>query len=574
MPWWRQPVLVRLLVALAGGTGLALAFPMWSAAGLAWLGPGVLLAAALGTRGARPFLLGWVGGLAQWLLSLSWLLNLRLLNLPFPAVAGVGWLALSAYLALFTGLWVWISLRLMPRVGDGATASWGQRVGWTLLCAAAWVGLEWARGWFLSGFPWNSLGVSQYTLLPLIQVASVTGVHGLSFVLCWTSVALLGAGLGLVERGRVRASCRTRTGVDERGASGAPGLGVPGFAGLGWSCLPAFADVILPLVSVLALMWAGSVQLLRPGGAGRELKVALIQPSIPQRLIFDPKETTNRFNALLDLTRLAIVSHPDLVVWPEASLPGLDEASFRALTDLVRTGGVWMVLGADDVEARDTVAGEAAYDSFNAAFLLNREGRFAGRYRKQHLVIFGEYIPLMDWIPWLGWLTSIEGSFRSGPGPVPFVLSDPAVRMSVLICFEDVFAGLARAAVGDGVDFLLNLTNNGWFGESAVQWQHAANAVFRAVENGLPLVRCTNNGLTCWIDARGRMRDVGLGDEKEVYGAGFRIITLPLGVGSRAPTFYQRHGDWLAWLCAGMVCLAALVRRACDPAPLCTGGGA
>ena len=166
-------------------------------------------------------------------------------------------------------------------------------------------------------------------------------------------------------------------------------------------------------------------------------------------------------------------------------------------------------------------------DFFNAAFLFSPDGRFRNVYHKQNLVIFGEYIPLVRWLPFIKWFTPITGSFASGTKAVPFELERwppvrhesirivqtpgrrPAlpnrVKTSTLICFEDVFPHLAREYVQDDTDFLVNLTNDGWFGEGAAQWQQAVTAVFRAVENGVPLVRCCNNGLTCWADANGRL---------------------------------------------------------------------
>src|SRR5262249_37308270 len=145
-------------------------------------------------------------------------------------------------------------------------------------------------------------------------------------------------------------------------------------------------------------------------------------------------------------------------------------------------------------------------------FFFNPTGQLVSSYRKQHLVMFGEYLPGARWFPFLRKVIPIPGDFTPGTGPIPFELSKPRVRLSTLICFEDVFPDVARRSAAEESDFLLNLTNDGWFGESAAQWQQAANAVFRAVENGVPLVRCTNNGLTCWINARGAMREI-LGTE-------------------------------------------------------------
>src|SRR5439155_15193835 len=137
------------------------------------------------------------------------------------------------------------------------------------------------------------------------------------------------------------------------------------------------------------------------------------------------------------------------------------------------------------------------------------------------------------------------GSFTRGERAVTFSMPDLHAKAAVLICFEDVFPHLTRSSVEEGTDFLLNLTNNGWFGKSAAQWQHAADAVFRAVENGLPLVRCTNNGLTCWIDAQGRLHEVYFPGSKDVYGPGFKLARIPLRVPGqeRSPTIYNRVGD-------------------------------
>jgi apolipoprotein N-acyltransferase len=168
------------------------------------------------------------------------------------------------------------------------------------------------------------------------------------------------------------------------------------------------------------------------------------------------------------------------------------------------------------------------------------------------LVIFGEYIPLVHWLPFLKWLTPIGGELTPGKLPVQFEIKNPSVKMSVLICFEDMFAHEAREHAGPDTDFLINLTNDGWFGHGAEQWQQATSGIFRAVENGVPLLRCTNDGLTCWADAQGRMRQI-LGAPDNVYGPGFITAQIPLRApGDRSQTFYNRHGDWFPASCAGL----------------------
>lgn len=559
----------RPALAMGAGGMLALAFPTPGWAVWAWLAPGLILLAGLELPPRRAFKLGYLAGLAFHLIALRWLLNI-----PFPAGAVAGWVALSAYLALYPALWVWLGGRLLPRrsllpgpVCTGSTASagpsppvrvanlaWGQRAVWTFLCACAWVALEMLAAHLFTGFPWNPLGASQYRLLPLIQLAAVTGVPGVSFLVAWTSVSLVTAGLVMAARvGEGAGGGKPRWGpaASNRSAGSAP-------AGLAGFRLGLLTEVGLPLLAVFGVTWWGAGRLVQTPPTGRALHLALVQPSIPQRLIWDPRESTNRFAQLLDLTRLALETRPEVVVWPEAALPPLDEAGYRVLSELIATHRVWMVLGADDAEPR---AG-GGHDFYNSAVLFGPDGAYRAGYRKQRLVVFGEYVPLERWLPLLRHLTPIEGSFTPGPGPVTFVLTNPPARFSPLICFEDVFARGVRRHVEPETDFLLNLTNDGWFGDSAAQWQQAVHAAFRAVETGRPLVRCTNNGLTCWIDERGRFRAILGYPEGNVYGPGFLSVRLPLPPADAGwpLTPYWQWGDWFGWGC-GAVTLLGLATR-------------
>jgi apolipoprotein N-acyltransferase len=289
----------------------------------------------------------------------------------------------------------------------------------------------------------------------------------------------------------------------------------------------------------------------------RTLKAALIQPSIPQTLIWDTNQNAMRFEQLLGLSEKALTEHPDtqLIIWPEAAIPDLlryNRHVYQSVTNMAVTHGVWAIVGADDAALREGSAEEVDY--FNSSFLISPAGRLMAEYRKRQLVIFGEYVPLERWLPFMRYLTPVGGSFTAGLHPAPFSMTDLPAKTSVLICFEDVFPHLAREHVQPDTDFLLNLTNNGWFGESAAQWQHAANAVFRAVENRLPLVRCANNGLTCWVDELGGMHEVRFPNTDNIYAAGFKTAEIPLlDIGeSRTPTFYTRHGDVFGWCCVGL----------------------
>ena len=562
----------RYLAAIGAGLLLASAFTRPGIAGSAWVAPALMLACARGKNGGDSFRIGCVAGLSFWLASLYWLLHMPVAGYPILA-----WLALAAYLALYPAAWTWMigwldewilgqtrqsaDPSIHQSINPPSLATWLGRLLWSLAGAAVWVALEMIRARLFGGFPWNFLGASQYQMIPLIQIASVTGVYGVSFLVVWVSLSLYSAVRMIFQQPATRLVWQT--------------------------------EIFLPLTVVILLFVINFAQLHDEIPGGPSLRVTLIQPSVPQTLIWDENENTNRFRQLLQLSEAALTGQnytytppfppggarsalqTDLLIWPESAVPEFDKTSYIAITNFIRAHPVWLILNADDAVPRANAANQFDNDIFNAAFLLDPGGLFNGVYHKQKLVIFGEYIPLARWLPFLKWFTPITGGFAAGNEPATFELERrtpvrqeinvispnadreigvPAasrlrVRASPLICYEDMFPQLARKAVRNDSDFLVNLTNDGWFGDSAEQWQHMAGAVFRAVENGVPLVRCCNNGVTCWIDAHGRVREIFRDKTGSVYGMGALTIDLPLE--KHAPTFYNRRGDWFGWGCVG-----------------------
>ena len=239
----------------------------------------------------------------------------------------------------------------------------------------------------------------------------------------------------------------------------------------------------------------------------------------------------------------------------------------RAPVDLTKRHRVWAIIGSDDAELVSGEGEPRQIDYFNSAFAISPEGELTGNYRKRRLVIFGEYVPFVKQLPFLrNFSPAGEGGFTPGKGATPFDLDDLDVLAAILICFEDTFPHLVPEYVKPETDLLVNLTNNGWFGESAAQWQHAATAIFRAVENRIPLVRCANNGLTCWVDEVGRMHQVYYPGTADIYGPGYKIVEVPVQAPGelRELSFYTRHGDVFGWSCVGLVgaCLLPIFSHA------------
>jgi apolipoprotein N-acyltransferase len=505
--------------------------------------------AGLGAKPGTAFRAGYVAGLAFFLMALCWLL---LIPVRFAPI--VGWLAVASYLALYPATWMWLVWRTFPATFDGAepgwsgllqrflATSWLQRLLWCLVAAAAWVAWEMAQARVISGFPWNLLGASQYRMLPLLQISSITGIYGVSFLIVWFSISLLCTCVRLAKQ---------------------PGKRF-------W-----IADLFVPvLVLALAVGWGMRRMAHLLPESTRTLRVALVQPAIPQEVVWDQtyEKKAMRFASLLQLSEAAATNKPAVLVWPEAAIPDLlrwstneyaGKTIYHAVTQFARRHQLWMVVGADDGELRPEAPEGVVY--FNSSFLISPKGVLMASYRKRRLVMFGEYVPLSRWFPFLKNFAQVQGEFTPGTDVVTFNMAGLDVQTSVLICFEDVFPHITREHVKEDTDFLLNLTNNGWFGEGAAQWQHAANAVFRAIENGVPLVRCANNGLTCWVDPRGAMYETFFPGDTDIYRAGYKIAQVPLPPSGTWPaTFYRRHGDWFGWGCVGATAIAfvaSLLRR-------------
>jgi apolipoprotein N-acyltransferase len=503
------------LLAIFAGLVLTAAFPRINIAGFAWIAPALILFAARGKNSGDAFRVGYVAGLTYFLSSLYWLLLIPVTGFPI-----LGWIALSWYLAFYPAAWTWL---LAGKIGQG---NWIQRTFWSLSGAAIWVALEMIRARLFGGFPWDFIGTSQVHLTPLIQIASVTGVYGVSFLVVWTSLSFYCAGRMIFSKPTLRYA---------------------------WQ-----SEIFLALTTVIVLFALGYARMNKRIPASSTLGITLVQPSIPQTLIWNKNANSNRFQQLLTLSDNALTNDTDLLIWPESAVPEFDAATFDAISNIVSTHHIWMVFNADDAVWRADATNLDDYDDYNAAFLFDPNGNCDGIYHKQKLVAFGEYIPLVHWLPFVKWFTPIQGGYAAGHRAADFDLGGLNIHATPLICFEDTFPRLARKAVHKDTDFIINLTNDGWFGQSAEQWQHMENAVFRAVENGVPLVRCCNNGVSCWVDSDGRVRKILRDAAGSVYGDGAMTIQLPLH--AHTQTFFNRYGDWFGWLCVILATVITAIR--------------
>jgi apolipoprotein N-acyltransferase len=488
-----------LRVGLAGGSGLlcAVAFPPWDVGSIAFVGMVPLFLALEETTSWQAAWLGYASGLSFYLTTVWWVINTMTTygHMPLPLsllalllLSGV----LAGYSAAFAGLLVagrrWLRY------------PWGIE---PLVAAGLWTALEFLRTYLFSGFPWLLFGYSQYRQPTVRLLAAATGVYGISALLLLvngTFAALLTLCLG--TRGQ---AARWRA------------MPLP----LGLAAL-----AVLTTVVYARLLWNDPT-----GGAA--IRVGLLQGNIDQSLKWDRNYQTATLDIYTHLVEQVAAGRPGLIVWPETAVPFLlrreSDLSNRVFR-LAEKTGILLLVGSPDVGDDGRI--------YNTAFLVGRNGQIQGRYDKRHLVPFGEYVPLHQIFFFLDKLVVGIGDFGRGHRATVFSLD--GVRFSVMICYEVIFPAEVREFVRSGAEFLVNITNDAWFGRSAAPYQHLAMAAMRAVESGTYLVRAANTGVSAVIAPTGEIR------------AQTQLFTEATLLGTihprRSETPYTRYGDVLAWI--------------------------
>jgi apolipoprotein N-acyltransferase len=535
------------LAAICSGFLYAACFPPFNLTWLCWIALTPLIAAIWFSGGEsrhpwlRNLLLGYVTGLTFFWIVFSWLTTVTIL----------GWFVLEFYMAIYVAIWAWFCglVRPRPKINRVGCSKWEQMLSqtrtsatppqspWTkstnnlrlaLLLAAAWTTLEWLRGWVFSGFGWNGLGVALHDNWPLIQIAELTGVAGLSFLIAFVNVIILTTAYRLVVEARTRVM---RPHFD-------------------------FTFTMAAIVGVLVFGFRAT----QVSPAAKTLRVTAVQSNVPQNQKFDPQFTRRIFDQFRRLSEIALRSNPppELLVWPESSMPGPvleDQESYKFVTDLAADADADFLLGTIDEDGGDV---------YNAAILLSEGGERVQMYRKVHLVPFGEFVPGRHTVPLLARIVGdqVPGDFKAGKEHTVFTLTNGDVQVAPLICFEDTIGELARQFVvptetSPGANLLVDVTNDGWFQHSAGSHQHLANAIFRCIETRRPMLRAANTGVTCFINQFGRVTQ----ELRDEIGSTFTegVLSGDIKVPSEHElTFYARHGELFAKACA-VITLIAIV---------------
>lgn len=502
---------LSVLLAVFSGVLLTLSFPKTGFWWLAWFALVPLLLAVRHLSPKNSFFVGFLAGLAHYLTLVYWLAYTMSTYGHLPNYLCVLiLLLLSVYLALYAGVFSMALVRLSPN---------------PYLCLLIgpllWVSLEYIRTHLITGFPWELVGYTQFSQLPVIQIADIFGVYGVSFVILFGNAAIFLAYLFVARCDWQGHSVNTRL---------------------------AIGSVVTFALIFCAVWYYGKWRIQSIHNLvsrAPTARIAIVQGNIDQDKKWDPAFQTASTKKYINLSFLAKKNHPDLFVWPETATP------FYFLNHLELSRIVQQ--GIHDIGS-DFLFGSPSFrlqknhiEYYNSAFLVGPEGEVYGKYDKAHLVPFGEYVPLKKWLPFVGKMVESVGDFQAGKKGQ--TIQWGKYRIGVLICYEIIFPDLSRLMTQNNAALLFNITNDAWYGESSAPYQHFSMAIFRAVENRRSLVRSANTGISGFVDPTGNV----VASTPLFQDA---VITREVPILDEI-TFYSRFGDVFAMMCLGITIIAA-----------------
>jgi len=497
-----------LIFSIFSGVLLALSFPKWEFSLFAFIGLVPLFFAIRHQSLRQSFVMGWIAGLFYFGSTLSWVtITMGQYGHLSPILSNLLMFLLIAYLSLYTGLFATL-------------VQWGNTITHPVIARGlppiVWVSLEWLRGHLLTGFPWSSLGYSQYHFLSLIQIADFSGVYGVGFVLVATNILLFRMLIA-------------RHGID-RLKEGAILVGL-------W----------------LFLFGYGAMRLSQNREGSEILKVTVVQGNVAQDQKWDrslQEKTVTQYARL----SFEAVQHqqqessrgnsPSLVIWPEAAMPFVfhDEPRYQSnIRVLSQEGRFYLLFGS--LALIKTDQNKMAFT--NSAYLLSPTAGEIFRYDKIHLVPFGEYVPFGSLLSFVNKMVEGIGDFV--PGENASVMEVGQIKVGTAICFEVIFPELVRQFVKNGASIMTTLTNDAWFGDSAAPYQHFSMVVFRAVENRTPFARAANTGISGFINAQGKILQT-----TPLFVEATLSASLHPGI---QKTFYTLFGDLFAYACVTITLL-------------------
>jgi apolipoprotein N-acyltransferase len=496
---------VFYLLVILSGLLLALAFCNFGLEWLVWVALIPLLIVVEKENNIKRLMLeAALGGLVFFSITLYWIY--------YVTIAGL--ILLTGYLLLYFILFAFL-VRLLSKAGIVKTFNQ------LFIIPSCWVILEYLRSFLFTGFGWASLGYSQYQNLNLIQIASFTGVYGVSFLIVLVNTALKELILQI----------RKILFFDKRYLKKASTL------------------ILITLVCLLAVFIYGDIKLSQSQKEGKTLTISVIQGNILQHQKWEPFYRDLILEKHIRLTQMASFDEPDIIIWPETSLPGyLEEKDlFETISQLAEDTNRPLLIGTATRDKR-----KEKY--YNSAALISREGTIEKVYNKIHLVPFGEYVPLPYIFDFARNLIEMA-DFSKGKEYTLFEVE--GAKFGALICFEDIFPNLTRDFINHGAHFMINITNDAWFMRSPEPYQHLQASVFRAVENRVNVVRAANTGISCFISPSGEVTGRVSSNSQDIFVEGYKTQTIIIEEGR---TFYTKFGDIFVIICLGLIIIQAFLK--------------
>lgn len=479
---------------------LVLSFPVFDLYFLAWAALVPFLLSLWGKNPRGAFVSGYVLGLVFFFGALYWIyysIN-HYGGIPFVTSICLVWL-LCAYLSLYPAVFSYIFCSMIRKT----------RLPALLIAPVVWVVLEFLRSYALTGFPWASIGYSQYKFLHMIQISDITGIYGVSFLV----LAVNGAVVDLfLFKKRIKE--------------------MPLFP-ISYTVVGLASLVLLITISLGYGIWR-----LGQERKGTVINASIIQGNIEQDKKWEPAFQEEVLNTYFDLSREAGGYSPQFIVWPETAVPFFFDYDVKNTEKLLRFQkglGSYLLFGSVLVKNRP---GERSLLS-NSSVLLDREGKTIYKYDKIHLVPFGEYVPLKNVLFFIDKIVAGIGDYI--PGESYLRAGTEFGSFGTLICYEVIFPGLVRKFYTKGGDFIVTITNDAWFGKTAGPYQHFDMAVFRAIENRKPLIRSANTGVSGFIDSNGNILSKTSLFRRQILSE--RIRT------DNTMTFYTKYGDLFIYIC-------------------------
>jgi len=471
---------------------LAFSFPQTECSWLAWFALVPLLTTLDGQKPWTAFRRAYLCGFLFFAVTLGWFVYVT-----YPgAILLVAFLSL--YFAVFAFLFIYFQcLQVIPRI---------------FILAASWVALEFVRGHLFTGFGWVMLGHTQYKNLWLIQIADMTGVYGVSFLVILVNLLIFES----------------------------------------WRARTILVKPALVVLAIISLVLIDGWHITNVKKIYATVKIGLVQPNIPLAVDWDESKKPWIVAKSIQLTENFRDQQLDLIVWPETSLPGLISNAPLLTHEIQSTAAnihTPILIG--------SIANEGD-KYYNSAFLIGDDRQMKGRYDKIHLVPFGEFLPLR---PILGWINKFVpfDDFNSGTTYKIFSISPQGKKFGVLICFEDTLGYLRRNFANAGADFFVNMTNDAWFNDTKAPFIHLQAAVFGCVENHRSLARAANTGVSALVDPWGRIINTVHNEQgKKTFIAGDTWGELPI---NHEKTIYTKLGDVFTYLCFLCILIGVRLRK-------------